>query len=67
LDISSRFQPAPIPSTKRPFEMLSTDAISLASVIGSRWITRQMPVPRRIRFVTAAQAPNATNGSCVCE
>ena len=40
-------------------------ATSLAVVIGSRWITRQMPVPSLSRSVTAAAIERATNGSLV--
>ncbi len=45
LRISSRFQPAPTPNRKRPFESRSTVATSFAVVIGSRSTIRQMPVP----------------------
>ena len=38
LRISSRFQPAPTPNSKRPPERWSTEATSLAVVIGSRSI-----------------------------
>src|SRR6516162_9104231 len=50
----------------RPSEMWSSEATSLASTSGSRWITRQIPVLSMIRLVTAAAAASATKGSCVC-
>ena len=37
--------PAPTPKRKRPPVKRSIVAISLAKIIGSRWTTRQMPVP----------------------
>jgi hypothetical protein len=40
-------------------------ATALAVTIGSRWATRQIPVPRRIRSVTAAAVARATKGSRV--
>ena len=61
--ISSRFQPAPTPNSKRPPEMRSMLATSLAVVIGSRWITRQMPLPMRRWLVASAAHANATNRS----
>ena len=61
--ISSLFQPAPMPNSKRPPDRRSSVAISLAVVIGSRWISRQMPVPMRSVVVAAAAAVSATNGS----
>ncbi len=63
LAISSRFQPAPTPKSNRPPEMWSSEATSLAVTIGSRSITRQMPVPIRRCEVAAAIAVSATNGS----
>ena len=45
--ISSRFQPAPTPNSKRPPDRWSTEATSLAVTIGSRSITRQTPLPTR--------------------
>ena len=42
-------------------------ATSLAVMIGSRSITRQMPVPRRIFLVTAAAIASAMNRSLVCQ
>jgi hypothetical protein len=65
--ISSSFHPPPMPNRNRPPERKSTLATSFASVIGSRSITRQMPVPTFRFFVTAKAAPAATNGSRVCE
>jgi hypothetical protein len=62
--ISSSFQPPPMPKRKRPPEMKSTLAISFASVMGSRSMTRQMPVPMS-RFFVVAQAPRPTKGSIV--
>ena len=38
-------------------------ATSFANVIGSRWTTRQIAVPRVMRSVVVAAAPSATNGS----
>ena len=67
LRISSRFQPAPTPNSKRPPERWSTEATSLAVVIGSRSITRQIPVPTRSVSVAVAAAAQATNGSSVCQ
>src|SRR5262245_24141105 len=61
--ISSAFQPPPIPNSTRPPESRSSVATSLAMVIGSRSITRQMPVPSFRRFVAAPAAISATNGS----
>ena len=63
LRISSRFQPAPTPNSIRPPESRSTLATAFAVTIGSRWITRQIPVPIRSRSVAAAAAVRATNGS----
>jgi hypothetical protein len=51
LDISSRFQPPPIPKSARPPETKSTLASSLASRMGSRSMTRHTPVPSLIRVV----------------
>ena len=65
LRISSTFQPAPTPKRNRPPERTSIDATSLAVMIGSRSITRQMPVPISNRSVAMAAAVNATNGSYV--
>jgi hypothetical protein len=39
----------------------------LAVMIGSRWITRQTPVPIRSREVAVTAAVTATNRSNVCE
>jgi hypothetical protein len=63
--ISSRFHPAPTPNRKRPPEIWSTVATSLAVTIGSRWMIRHTPVPILIRSVTAAIAASAPNGSSV--
>ena len=63
LAISSAFQPAPTPNRNRPPDNRSTEATSLAVTIGSRSITRQMPVPISSRSVAAAAAVHATNGS----
>src|SRR6516162_5480267 len=52
-----------MPKMKRPRETWSSDATSLAVWIVSRWITRQTPVASFSRLVTAAAAPNVTNGS----
>ena len=67
LRISSRFQPAPMPSSKRPPERWSSEAASWASMIGSRSTISAMPVPTRRRSVVAAIALSDTNGSSVCE
>ena len=56
-----------MPNSKRPPEITSSDATSLAVVIGSRSMIRQTPVPSRSRSVTIATAVSATNGSCVCQ
>ncbi len=61
--ISSRFQPAPMPSSTRPPDSRSSVATSLAVTIGSRWMSSEMPVPRRRRSVTIAAAVRAMNGS----
>ena len=65
--ISSAFHPPPMPKSTRPPEMKSRLATSLARMIGSRSITRQIPVPSMRVLVTAAAAPRATNGSSVCQ
>ena len=65
LAISSTFQPAPTPNRNRPPERWSTDAASLAVMMGSRSTTRQMPVPTLSSVVTMAAAVQATNGSSV--
>ena len=61
--ISSAFQPPPMPKSTRPPDSRSSVATSFAVVIGSRSITRQMPVPSFSRFVAAPAAMSATNGS----
>jgi hypothetical protein len=63
LRISSRFQPAPTPNSTRPPLSRSSDATSLAVMIGSRSMTRQMPVPSRSSVVAIAAAVSATKGS----
>ena len=63
LRISSRFQPAPTPNSNRPPDRWSTLATSFAVMIGSRSMTRQMPLPTRSRLVAAAAAVSATNRS----
>jgi hypothetical protein len=65
--ISSAFHPAPMPKMNRPPEIISRLATSLAVVIGSRSMMRQIPVATLIRVVTAATAVSATKGSCVCQ
>ena len=40
-------------------------ATALAVTIGSRWAGSAMPVPSRMRSVTALAAASATNGSSV--
>jgi hypothetical protein len=44
-------------------ETWSIDDTSLAVWIGSRWTTRQMPVPTLSLVVAAAAAVKVTNGS----
>ena len=63
LAISSRFQPAPTPNSTRPPDRWSTLATSLAVTIGSRSMTRQMPLQTRSRRVAATAAVIATNRS----
>ena len=65
--ISSAFQPPPMPNSKRPPDSTSRLATSLAVVIVSRSMMRQMPVPIRMRLVAAAAAMSDTNGSKVWE
>ena len=61
--ISSAFQPPPMPKSTRPPDSRSSVATSFAVVIGSRSMTRQMPVPSFSRFVAAPAAMSAMNGS----
>ena len=61
--ISSTFQPAPMPKSTRPPESWSREETSFAVVMGSRSITRQMPVASLMVFVAPAAAISATNGS----
>jgi hypothetical protein len=63
LAISSRFQPAPMPKSTRPPDRWSMLATSLAVMIGSRWMIRQMPLPTRRLRVAATAAVIATNRS----
>ena len=56
-----------MPKRKRPPESRSRLATSLAVVMGSRSMIRQMPVPSLRRLVAAAAAISETNGSKVCE
>ncbi len=63
LAISSRFQPAPTPNSTRPPERWSMLATSLAVMIGSRSMIRQMPLATRSRRVATAAAVIATNRS----
>ena len=63
--ISSRFQPYPTPSTVRPPERWSTEAMVLARVIGSLSTGIATAVPRRIVEVTEDTAASATHGSSV--
>jgi hypothetical protein len=62
---SSSFQPNPIPRTKRPCDCVDKVATAFAVTIGSRWATRQIPVPTTNWSVTAAAIASATNGSSV--
>ena len=61
--ISSWFQPLPTPNRKRPPDSRSSEATALAVWIGSRWFTRQTPVPTLSVVVAAAAAVRVTNGS----
>ena len=61
--ISSWFQPLPTPNRKRPPEIWSIEATALAVWMGSRWLTRQTPVPTFSFLVTAAAAVSVTKGS----
>ena len=61
--ISSAFQPTPMPNRKRPPETWSIEATSFAVWIGSRWLTRQTPVPTFSVLVAAAAMVSVTNGS----
>ena len=61
--ISSRFHPAPTPTSTRPPDMWSMLAISFAVTIGSRCAMRQMPLPTRRDVVAIAAAVSATNTS----
>ena len=62
---SSIFQPAPTPNTKRPPEIRSMLAASLAVMMGSRSMSSAIPVKSSIFDVTAAAAASVTNGSRV--
>ncbi len=61
--ISSAFQPMPMPNRNRPLDSRSSEATSFAVWIGSRWFTRQTPVPSRSVLVTAAAWVSETKGS----
>ena len=63
--ISSWFQPLPTPNRKRPFESWSIDETSLAVTIGSRWVSRAMPVPTFSVVVTVAAVFSTRNGSMI--
>src|ERR1019366_6613498 len=52
-----------MPKITRPPEIMSSDATSLASVIGSRSTTRHTPVPSLSFLVTAGAAPRAAEGT----
>jgi len=65
--ISSRFHPPPMPNMNRPPEMTSRLADSLAVWMGSRSMSRQMPVATRMVLLARAAAVRATNGSIVCQ
>jgi hypothetical protein len=56
-----------MPKMTRPFESWSSDETSFAVVMGSRSISRQMPVASLMVVVTAAAAIRATKGSWVCQ
>ena len=57
--------PAPMPNTNRPPDTRSRVATSLASRMGLRSGTRQMPVPRRTDLVADAAAARNTSGSMI--
>ena len=61
--ISSWFQPLPTPNRKRPLESWSIDETTLAVTMGSRWVSRAMPVPTLSFVVTVAAVLSARNGS----
>jgi hypothetical protein len=62
---SSWFQPLPTPNRNRPPDSWSIEETIFAVTIGSRWVTRAMPVPIRSRLVTAAAVLSARNGSMI--
>ena len=64
--ISSTFQPAPMPNSKRPPEIRSSVATVFAVTIGSRSVSRLMPVPSRSFLVRGGRGDGATKGSSVC-
>ena len=61
--ISSEFQPAADAEEEAAARQASRVATSLAVVMVSRSMIRQMPVPILSRFVAAAAAISETNGS----
>ena len=67
MPISSRFQPPPVPKTKRPPETWSRLATLLAVWMVSRSMSRQTPVATSSVLVAAAAAVRATKGSSVCQ
>ena len=57
--------PTPMPTSRRPPESTSIEAISLAKVTGLRSGRITMPVPRRIVVVRAAAKASAGTGSSI--
>ena len=52
-----------MPKRKRPPDTWSRLATAFAVWMGSRWMTRQMPVATLSRVVAAAAAASVTKGS----
>ena len=61
--ISSWFQPLPTPNRKRPWESWSIVDTTLAVTMGSRCVSRAMPVPTLSLVVTVAAVFSTRNGS----
>ena len=64
LRCSSRYQPAPSPSSTRPPEMWSTVVTAFATSEGWRNVTGETIVPSRSRLVRAAIAARVVQASC---
>ncbi len=60
---SCSFHPAPIPKSRRPFEMISTVVAMLARIAGWRYVLPVTINPRRRRSVRAAKAPSSVQPS----